>query len=1072
MGKKGGKRKFPLEGGVAGIVAQQSQKKDKEKADPEIPSLSLVPLEIQGKTISLTDVQNLILWTLTDKEGECPRWVSIQRKQKVPSVIVLLVPFLDLEFFRRELAIQDLPFLKQFAKQRAEGSSVCVSGRNVFVDRRGDSFVEELLSVRRKKNFQHPKGKKEQQAAAAVAARDKDPKGGSEEERALGRVPLLMASPEELKRHNFPLYLMKNGVLEAPLGFRSLELESARKRRAAAARTAVEGPAVDSLRDKTANGETETETGTGKETAGVRGQAMGVNRFAALDLNSSGEETASPVGGQREREAREDLSRASNGDELYPRWSSVQMTDLVGIDCEMVLTDAGEGEEEISEVARVSLVSGVAPHECLLDVLIQPKGRVTDYLTKFSGIDEHMLKGVTTTLDEVLTRMESEGLVGERTVLVGHSLENDLMCMRLVHSRILDTSLMFPHKRPPLKYSLANLAVTWLPPEEFTQLKGSRKDGKGHDPTDDARAAMRLAILKMKSGTSLGLKGPASDVSPLGSLLCGSLCGESAQAGKEKEKEKEKKGAAGSGVEKDNPSAAFVLSSVSGQSQGQGAEGNGVTGALHSVATKLRSEANASSASASTDNAKRRKKGGEDEAVEGESGEGCGGEDEELLGGVDGDAVAMDEEDEGGAFGSVVVDSIPHRHTHAVFSEVFQGTRVVTLPLPSFSSSSSGSFPSADNDADKAVASECVRVLKGRGKGGEGKKQGERVVVCAFRGLQRVCCRQLGMRTWENRLTEWDLRPRALTRRFLEVNGNAVQKEKGADGEKSGEVEGGQMAVQAQNGEGEAGFVEDGEGEVEELGWIPGEDWGKSFQTPSAFADVSRLFPPPSVEAKRKAVKKIDGLAACVAAAAPEGSVIVLVSGSGDAARHFSLSNLKRQCGKATEGGGDEKERDKDKGGDGVACVPHARAVERLSGHTGQPPFDYLPWTSAMENELQRSRAVFQDAFFLFGLRGKERPPGAPKEEEETAETSSSSCLGRGQGGELKSGGDENTTMWDGVKLFGEEGKGDGELAADSGTVPMVGGGGNSSWVSETQGPPAGGVADGGGQKRVFKLFD
>ena len=38
-------------------------------------------------------------------------------------------------------------------------------------------------------------------------------------------------------------------------------------------------------------------------------------------------------------------------------------------------------------------------------------------------------------------------LVCSETFLVGHSLENDLKALRVVHSRVLDTALLFPHPK-------------------------------------------------------------------------------------------------------------------------------------------------------------------------------------------------------------------------------------------------------------------------------------------------------------------------------------------------------------------------------------------------------------------------------------------------------------------------------------------------------------------------------------------------------------------------------------------------------------------------------------------------
>ncbi len=130
------------------------------------------------------------------------------------------------------------------------------------------------------------------------------------------------------------------------------------------------------------------------------------------------------------------------------------------------------------------------------------------------------------------------------TLLVGHSLDNDLIALKLVHSKVggrragerepfcllfshagclrsslhlpctschltishppphpnpprappkvLDTAVMFPHPRgPPYKSALRMLTQR--------HLKRSIQDGS-HDSVADARAAMDLALLKIKHG--------------------------------------------------------------------------------------------------------------------------------------------------------------------------------------------------------------------------------------------------------------------------------------------------------------------------------------------------------------------------------------------------------------------------------------------------------------------------------------------------------------------------------------------------------------------------------------------
>lgn len=77
-----------------------------------------------------------------------------------------------------------------------------------------------------------------------------------------------------------------------------------------------------------------------------------------------------------------------------------------------------------------------------------------------------MMKGVTTTLAQIQQRILQ--YVGPDTFLVGHSLENDLRVMKLVHLKNLDTAVMYPAARVCLRHtcsctthlSLADLDIT------------------------------------------------------------------------------------------------------------------------------------------------------------------------------------------------------------------------------------------------------------------------------------------------------------------------------------------------------------------------------------------------------------------------------------------------------------------------------------------------------------------------------------------------------------------------------------------------------------------------------------
>jgi RNA exonuclease 1 len=115
---------------------------------------------------------------------------------------------------------------------------------------------------------------------------------------------------------------------------------------------------------------------------------------------------------------------------------------------------------------------------------------------RWSGITEEMLSKATMTLAELqeafLTRSD---LMTPHTILLGHSLENDLLALKLRHPLIIDTSVLYPHARGrPSKASLKWLTGKWLSRE--IQNKGAL----GHDSEEDARACLDLLKAKCTQG--------------------------------------------------------------------------------------------------------------------------------------------------------------------------------------------------------------------------------------------------------------------------------------------------------------------------------------------------------------------------------------------------------------------------------------------------------------------------------------------------------------------------------------------------------------------------------------------
>ncbi|URD93967.1 EXOIII [Musa troglodytarum] len=169
------------------------------------------------------------------------------------------------------------------------------------------------------------------------------------------------------------------------------------------------------------------------------------------------------------------------------------------------LEDNGYILNQPGVIATLPSPSGSPLHEILaldcemvvLDKLVKPANSILDYNTRYSGITCEMLNDVTTTIKDV--QEEFLELVHKETILVGHSLENDFLALKISHDLVIDTAILYKHPRGACyKIALRVLSSRFL----SRQIQAS---GNGHDSIEDARAAMELALLKIRHGPDFGL---------------------------------------------------------------------------------------------------------------------------------------------------------------------------------------------------------------------------------------------------------------------------------------------------------------------------------------------------------------------------------------------------------------------------------------------------------------------------------------------------------------------------------------------------------------------------------------
>ena len=162
---------------------------------------------------------------------------------------------------------------------------------------------------------------------------------------------------------------------------------------------------------------------------------------------------------------------------------------LYSLDCEMCITEQGH---ELTRVCVVDSRQAVVYHS-----LVKPRTKIRNYLTQYSGITEEMLAPVTTSLEDVQVALKQ--VLPDDAILIGQSLNFDLVSLKMFHPYVIDTSVCYNitgDRRRKTKLSV----LTQLFLNRSIQTHG--KDG--HNPIEDAQAAMGLVNLKLEKGIHFG----------------------------------------------------------------------------------------------------------------------------------------------------------------------------------------------------------------------------------------------------------------------------------------------------------------------------------------------------------------------------------------------------------------------------------------------------------------------------------------------------------------------------------------------------------------------------------------
>lgn len=171
-----------------------------------------------------------------------------------------------------------------------------------------------------------------------------------------------------------------------------------------------------------------------------------------------------------------------------PRASGYAKRSAVAIDCEMA--GIRGAHSTLIQLSVVDYLTG----EILINSLVKPTDKVVDWRTRISGVTAQAMAEAVARGEALYgwkeARAELWKYIDADTILVGHSLQNDLDALRLIHTRIVDSGILAKNAVGPSgrQWGLKGLC------QELLRMDVQDSTRNGHDCTEDALAAREVVL--------------------------------------------------------------------------------------------------------------------------------------------------------------------------------------------------------------------------------------------------------------------------------------------------------------------------------------------------------------------------------------------------------------------------------------------------------------------------------------------------------------------------------------------------------------------------------------------------